>query len=222
MALTGLWSLVSLAPAFANSPDGGSFYAGVGVGYSSVDDRAQTEIAISGIGGTIDSIQLNGFPFDDDAVAWSAFIGYAATPYIGVEAGYWDHGTFERDSALIGPISPQLSIQEWYFGSTFRYPLPFFNRLALTGSVGVSRAQFDVDGSAQVLVITPGPPFFPPAPPTTRTLPFAAPDDETGGYWRAGVSFRITDSIEAGLSYGKRYLDVLQVESAALSVSYAF
>jgi hypothetical protein len=224
IALTSLWGLVSVAPAFAESTDGGHFYAGVGVGYSSADDRAQTDIAIPDIGGTVDSIQINGLPFDDDDVAWSAFVGYAATPYIGVEAGFWDHGTFsfKTPSQLVGGFAVDLAIQEWYVGSTFRYPLPFLNRLALTGSVGVSRAQFDADGSARVLVIPPGPPFFPVNPPTTRTLPFATPDDETGGYWRAGLSFRITDSIESGLNYGRRYLDVLQVETAALTVSYAF
>ena len=138
IALGVLWSVVSVAPAWADSKTSG-FYAGVGVGQASVDGRARTAPLISFLpspaGGLPTSIPINGLPFDDEDTAYTAFVGYVATRYIGVEGGYWNHGKFES-RFLTGLERTTLEIEEWYFGATLSYPL--FSRLSLTGSAGVS------------------------------------------------------------------------------------
>ena len=122
------------------------FYAGVGVGRSSVDGRAQVPARITLSPTLPTDVPVSGLPFDDHDTAWSAFAGYTANDYVGVELGFWNHGTF--DSQLLGQNPASLSIKEWYFGATLSYPL--FNRLSLAGSAGVSRAQFDADGTVTV------------------------------------------------------------------------
>jgi hypothetical protein len=219
-ALIALWGLGALATAGAEAADH-RFYAGVAIGQASVDGPARTgsSIILAPPFQSPGSVPIEGLGFDDKTTSWSAFMGYHATQYVGLEIGYWDHGTF--DSKFTGPDPGTLSIKEEYFGATLRYP--FGRRFALTGSAGISRAQFDVKGSIDLLVI--GPPVFPPVVPLPgpiQNLPLATPDDETGGYWNVGLNWRVTDAIEAGVSYGKRDLQVQQVKSLALSVMYAF
>lgn len=228
-ALASLLAVSTLTPAFA-APAPGHFYFGAGVGRSSVDGLATTSTRADVLNGFPDGLPINGLPFRSHDEAWSVLAGYAATQYIGVEAGFWDHGEFEM-ALNSGPERPRLGIKELYFGATFRYP--FFDRLALTGSAGISRASFDVDGSLAVLVVvTPGFPFTPVTPVrgpggiivpgTIQNVRLTTPDDETGGYWRVGLAVRATDSIEVGLSYGSRNLQVQDVKSTALSVAFAF
>jgi hypothetical protein len=234
--LTALLALAASTPTFADSPDSRHFYAGVKLGQSSVDGRAQTDrtIAPAPLPGPVPSLptelQINGLPFDDEDTSWSAFAGFQATQYVGVELGYWDHGTFEA-TRFIGLDTVSLDVEEIYFGATLRYPLT--DRLSLTGSAGVSRARFDAQGTVNVLIGTfPLPPFFnpvlPPLPgpiiglfPVTP-VPVADPDDETGGYWQAGLSWRFSDSLEAAATFGKRDLQVQEIDTLAVSLSYNF
>jgi hypothetical protein len=226
IALGVLCGLGSVSSAWADG-----FYAGVGVGHASVDGRAHAAPIISFSPSPVlpTSAPINGLPFDDDDTAWTAFVGYDATRYLGVEGGYWNHGTFESRIST-GFDRPTLKIEEWYFGATLRYPI--WSRLSLTGSAGVSRAQFEVDGEIGVVVIPPpgqgGQPIFPPVPGPIigvfplNPIPFQSPEDETGGYWRIGLNWRFTDAIETAVSFGKRDVDVLDVDSLALSVLYTF
>jgi|GEM_PF-2184153 len=231
--LTVLTSLTVLSPAFAQSARSG-FYAGVAVGRSTVDDRSRAASPIAATPGLPQSLSINGLPFDDHHTSWSAFAGFKATRYIGVELGYWDHGTFKNER-LLGPEPASLGIQEVYFGATLMYPLA--SRLTATGSAGISRARFDVDGAATALVVSfpgvPGIPTlpFPVRPPvgvpvlppgTTVTVPLATPDDETGAYWQVGLNWRFTASLEAGVSYGRRDLSVQKVEALSLSLRHTF
>lgn len=233
---TGFLTLCCVVTFTASGASGaeGHFYGGVSIGRSSVDGRAQAASNIFFAPTPPTSISINSLPFDDSDTAWSGFVGYSATQYVGIELGYWDHGTFR--SRLLGPDKISLGIKEWSFGATVRYPLT--SRLALTGGAGVSRAQFDVDGSITVftlgsptipsLPVFPLPPtgIFPPGvifvPGAPQQLALTSPKDETGGYWKVGLNWRFSDAIEAGLSCGKRDLQVERVESLALSLSYAF
>jgi hypothetical protein len=112
-----------------------------------------------------------------------------------------------------------------------RYPLT--NRLSLIGSAGVSRARFDADGEmgmATGMFPPTGPPFVrPPVFPgpiiglfPVTPVAVADPDDETGGYFRAGLSWRFGNALAAGLTLGKQDVKVLEVEALSLSLSYAF
>jgi len=215
LALTVLMSLVAVRAESAES----GFTAGIAVGRSSVDGRAKTPSRIT-VGQFIpDDVPIGSLPFKGANTTWSAFVGYTANPYLGVELGFWDHGRF--DTKLFVEKVGSLGIKEWYLGTTLTYPL--VSKLSLSASIGVSRVQFDADGSINVLVTQPGAPF-PPFPPVAiiANVPFATPDDETGGYWRAGLNWRFSNSLDAGLSYGKHDVQVLQVESLALSLRYAF
>ena len=208
-----VFGLASCAPAFAASTEP-RFYAGVALGRSSVDGPSQTQSTLSGF--PLTGLPLNGFPLHDHDTSWSAFVGYTVTRYVGLELGFWDHGTFKNDRLLSPALAmlPALDIKEWYFGPTLRYPLN--QRLALTGSAGISRAQFDVTGSAYVGVFGPG------NVPSFQQLPFERPADETGGFWRFGLNWRVTNSLETSLSYGTRDLQVQQVKTVGVSVQMAF
>ena len=224
-----LCSLGTLPTADAESADS-RFYGGVSIGNSSVDGRASAPATIRFSPQLPSSLSINALPFDDDDTTWSVFMGYNATQYVGLELGYSDHGTFRNE--LTGPDPASLSIEEFHFGAMLRYPLT--DRLSLTGGAGVSRARFDVDGSVGVLVVN-APPFpslpFPVLPPIVGLFPISGviqyraldtPDDETGGYWKVGVNWRFTDSLEAGFNYGQRDLQVQEVETLTLSLQYAF
>jgi hypothetical protein len=204
----------------AESAESG-FHAGIAVGRSSVDGRAKVPPRITFSPPSVfpTDVVISGLPFKDDNTAWSAFVGYTAHKYLGVELGYWDHGSFDMD--LTGPQSASVSAKELYFGATLHYPL--LSRLSVSASAGISRAKFDADGTLTVLVLIPGNgPFAPPIGIAPATLPIATPEDETGGYWRAGLDWRFSDSFEAGLSYGKRDVQVFQIKSTALSLRYHF
>lgn len=208
------------------------FYAGVAVGQSSVDSRAKAESTITLSPVLPSAISINSIPFDDDDTSWSAFAGYWATPHVGVELGYTDHGTFR--TRFGGSDPAKLGIRELSLGANLRYPVT--DRFAFTAGAGISRAQFDVDGSVLVLIFGPPstfpirpvePPFgiLPPGivlPGGVETRPLATPKDETGGYWKVGLNWRFSNTIEAGLSYGKSEVQVVPVESLRLSLSYAF
>jgi hypothetical protein len=204
----------------AESAESG-FHAGVAVGRSSVDGTAQVppRILFSPPSGFPTDITVSGLPFKDDNTAWSAFVGYTANRYVGVELGYWDHGSFGLD--VTGPQPGSVGAKELYFGGTLHYPL--LSRLSVSASAGISRAKFDADGTMRVLVLIPGNgPLAPPIGIAPATLPLVTPDDETGGYWRAGLDWRFSDSLDAGLSYGKRDVQVFQIKSTALSLRYSF
>jgi hypothetical protein len=212
-------STAILAARAESAPSG--FHAGIAVGRSSFDGTAKVppRILLSPPSNFPTDVAISGLPFKGDNTAWSAFVGYTANQYLGVELGYWDHGSFDLD--LTGTQSASVRAKELYFGATLHYPL--VSRLSVSASAGISRAKFDADGTLTVLVLIPGSgPFGPPIGFGPATLPIASPEDETGGYWRAGLDWRFSDSLEAGLSYGKRDVQVFQIKSTALSLRYNF
>lgn len=229
-----MWILVSIGSAQAAPSDRG-FHAGVALGASSVDGASRAAPTIGLSPAPPATISIDGLPFDDTETSWTAFVGYAANRYVGIEGGYWDHGRFENDR-ILGPVPASLGITEWYFGATLSYPLT--RRLELTGSAGVSRAEFDVKGVATVFLVPPLlPPTLPsfptprPRPPQgpgllpglfSRDIPLATPDSETGDYWRVGLQWAFTDKVGARFSYGKNDLKVQKVEALTLAVIVAF
>jgi hypothetical protein len=196
-----LGSLAFITPAFAQDADYG-FYGGVALGKSSVDARSADSITY--IPPDLSAISTNSPAFASEDLAWSTFVGYGAVNGLGVELGFWDHGDIK--STLMNSSDASISVNEWYLGGTVAYPL--FGPLSLTGGAGLSRAQFDTSGTFRVVT-------------GTASLPIATPDDETGGYWRVGISAHF-DRLEAGLAFVHRDLGAFELSSAAIALSYLF
>lgn len=215
----------------AFSADSGRFYAGVGGGRSSVDGPAQAEsipILPALVLTVPSSVSINGFPLHDHHTAWTAFAGYAATRYVGVEGGFWDHGTFGNDRLTGAGL--RLRIREWYFGATLTYPV--FDRFSLNAGAGLSRGQFEARGNALVLLpssLFPGSGSTPVRGPGLPfdsaglvSVPFSSPKDRTGGYWDVGASARLPGSTVARLSYGRHDVGVAEIKSIGLTLRYEF
>jgi len=73
-------------------------YVGASYGITDVDSTADTSVDVP-FGQLPDSIPLNGLPFDDDAGAWSAFLGYEVFDFMAVELGYSDLGCYGGEIA---------------------------------------------------------------------------------------------------------------------------
>ncbi len=212
LILLAAFILVSTSAAAADR----GFYFGGSIGLSSVDGTADTDSTVSIGGGLPSEIPINGLPFDDDDTAWSAFVGYQAFQYVGFELAYWDLGRFDSP-ILLSPTGDPLSlaVDEWSVSARFRYP--FGKKFFANFFAGISRASFDVDGEAFVLIM-PGAGFTPFIPPT---IPFASPSDETGFVWGFGVTWQFLEKFGLGLDYRQHNVQVHDVETLNVSLLYS-
>lgn len=193
-------------------------YGGIALGQPAIDTGARPVPTAGSFFGPPGTLSVDTMSIDDHDTAYAAFAGIQFMRYFGVEAGYWNHGTFASNTTSTD--TGTLDIKEFYIGGTFRYP--FANRFALIGAVGISRAEFTAHGWGTARV-PPGSPTILPVPiPDTLDVVYEQPDDETGGYWNAGVSLQLTGTLEASLSYGVRDLNVAKVKLPAISLLYAF
>jgi len=160
-------------------------YVGASYGITDVDSTADTSVDVP-FGQLPDSIPLNGLPFDDDAGAWSAFLGYEVFDFMAVELGYSDLGRIDAGASTFAFVSPPaVDMESMHLSARFRWPLT--GRFAATWHAGVTRTDFDVSGTTPVVVIirpTPpegpflggiiGDPLFPTRP-TSRRARFPVP-----------------------------------------------
>ena len=222
-----------LLPNGAAAADRG-FYFGGSVGWSSVDGIADTDPTVSVGPGLPSEIPINGLPFDDDDTAWSAFVGYQAFQYVGFELAYGDLGRFDSRILLLpSGDPPSLAVDEWSVSARFRYP--FGKKFFANFFAGISRASFDVDGEATVLIVVD--PLFPGRPasappglslspmsdfiPFNPTIPFASPSDETGFVWGFGVTWQFLEKFGLGLDYRQHNVQVQDVETLNVSLLYS-
>jgi len=107
-------SAALLGTAFAAQSADRGFYAGVGAGQSSVDERG----------------------YDDEDTAFSAFGGYQFNRYFGLEAGYADFGKLEPRA-----VGERVDANSAYF--TAIGTLPFTDRFSGYARAGVQRWDLD-------------------------------------------------------------------------------
>ena len=194
-------------------------YGGIALGRANIDTGMRPVPVTGSIFGPPDTLTVDDMSIDDHDTAYAAFFGVQITRYFGAEVGYWNHGTFQ--SRTTSTDTGELEVKEIYLGASFRYP--FANRFALTGGLGLSRAEFTVHGAGAARVTPVSLPIVLPVPiPETLDVPYVAPNDETGTYWNAGVNVRLTQTLEASFSYGIRDLKVERVKLPSISLLYAF
>lgn len=228
--------LLLAQPAIADT-----FYFGGNIGVSMIDDTVDAApTSVSGPGVFPDQISLNGQPFDSNETAWGAFVGWNAYDWLAIELGYTDLGNagqdlpfgfFEQTPLTISqvvPISfipaafiiaapapsassaPALSIEEWSIAAKFSKTL--ISSLSANWSVGITRAHFDVEGQLTVSeLVTLVPLEF-----RQTSLPYAAPDSETGFNLGFGFAWGFNDRFSADIGYQKHDTRVIDVETVAL------
>ena len=197
-----------------------TLYGGIALGKATVDSGVRPVPETASFFSPPDTLTVDQARFNAHDTAWGAFAGAQITDQIGLEVGYWNHGTFA--SSTTNTDTGRLSMEELFIGATLRYP--FATRFALTGSIGISRAHFAVTGSNTVRIPDPAPPpvQLPFEIPDDLQVPLTTPNDETGTYWNVGVNMQLPGNLLAGLSYGTRDLRVERVKLGALSLLYTF
>ncbi len=134
-------AMLSSSAAFAENS--GVWYAGLGVGQSSLD-----------ISGSDVDAEYYGIPtssVDDNDTAWKIFGGQRLMENFGVEVTYMDYGTLAADSNLppalgAGTIYTDLDTTAWMIDAVGI--LPVRESLELFGKLGVASWNTDTDVSA--------------------------------------------------------------------------
>ncbi len=132
-------AVLSSSAAFAEYA--GAWYAGLGVGQSSIDiDGSEVDAAYSG-GATTTTV-------DDNDTAWKIFGGWRLKEDFGVEVAYMDYGTLAADSSL--PTFPgsatfytNMDTTAWMIDAVGI--LPVREGLELFGKLGVASWDTDTD-----------------------------------------------------------------------------
>ena len=235
------WSLLLIALWISESAICGEFYVGTSVGMSSIDDSADASrnnaIFLNQLP---DDLSVGGRVFDSDETAWGATAGWKAFDWLAIEISYTDLGTASEDlTALFGlvtatpilapprPFLPPdggfainaappplaaLDIEEWSVAAKFRKQL--ISRLAATWTLGVTRSEFDAQGSVTVPeVLSVNPPVV-----NLVSIPFASPDNETGFTWGLGFEWQFSERFAIDLGFRRHDTQVLEVDSIALRV----
>jgi opacity protein-like surface antigen len=194
----GLW--VSAAASVADS----GFYAGAAYGLAEVDGTA------SGGGGAaigfldeIESLPIDGLPFDDDDGAFGAHLGYDINRYVGIELGYTDLGQFVSGRLASASEPPQIDIESFSLLARLHYPLT--DTISATWHLGFTESSFDVEGTVRFGGLFPNP--------QVREVPFTPVDDETGYRWGFGADWRFTPHVSVGLEFSRYDVKVLELDA---------
>ncbi len=207
------------------------FYVSGGLGYASIDgagsiDRQSAQLRPTSVSFSSESLPINDTDFD-----WFALAGYRFNQYVGIEAGYFDLGSYRAESNIQvrPPDLAELDIEQLYIGARFRVPV--YEKLSATWSIGVSRAMFSARGALPVDGVSligpsieplPLPPATPPEPPprviAIQPIPFSDPGDETGFVFGFGLEYALTRKMSLGLDYRRHDVQVHKVETFDLSV----
>jgi len=131
---------LAIGSAYAAEP---GFYLGASGGQSFIDDEYTDNIE-----------------FDDDETGWKAYLGYQFLPWLGVEAGYADFGTFSGDNVRVGGrnlnTDAELDLSAWQgflVGSLPIGPVDLFAKVGaadLQGEVDNARFGTEQDNDTQL------------------------------------------------------------------------
>lgn len=194
-----------------------SFYVGGSLGASRFDGTADTDRRESG--GTIPSeISLDGLPFESTETAWAVYGGRQVKAWLAIELGFADLGNSGREflvsssgDSVIFRNAAALNIQEWYLGTRFSTPLS--QRISADWLVGVTRAQFDAEGSLPLLIgLSPDVQI--------EEIPHASPDEETGLVWGFGFNWKLHERVVLGIDYRQHNTQVLDVDTLSLGATF--
>jgi hypothetical protein len=201
-----------------------TLYVGGSLGASRFDGTADADQP-DFVGQIPDRLSINGLPFESTETAWSIYGGWQIKRWIALELGFTDLGNSgeEMITAIFGgdPFgggpgvallsSRSLSIEEWYLGTRFSAPLS--RNVSADWVVGLTRAQFDVQGGIPILIaLSPVPQI--------ESIPFTSPDDETGLTWGFGFNWKFHERARIGIEYRQHNTRVLDVDTLSLGATF--
>jgi len=136
----------------------------------------------------------------DKETAWSVRLGYMFTPYVGVEAAYYDLGKYKFEDQLFGStVRGSSDAQAW--GGAVLGVLPINAMFQAYGRLGYAHnkvdAKLDVDDSR-----------------------FKARDTENGAYWGLGARYMFNQQLGAYAEYTKH--EKVDVQSWMVGVHFGF
>lgn len=217
---------LGLAMAFssANAVDAG-WYVGLQAGQSTADiDQEELDFLVEDIFFAAGATVLSGSSsLEDTDTTWSVFGGYRFNPYLAVEAGYTELGTYEyRAEGLINPPGPissapasvGIDFSAAGFNTAVIGSLPLSEAFDLHARLGIFFSDTDIDVSASS---------------TGVSESDRASGSDTDIYYGAGVNWHFADHWTLGLDY-LLYKDVgseddtgeTDVDSFILQASYRF
>ena len=177
MKTRALWLAVAAASAALSTlPAAAQWYVGAGIGQGDADGAKDKE------------------------TAWSVRAGYMFTPYIGVEAAYYDLGKYRFEDQLFG-TTIRGSSEAQAFGGALVGVLPINQMFQAYGRVGYARnkvdSKLDVDDDR-----------------------FKSRDKDNGAYWGAGARYMFTPNMGAFAEYTKH--EKIDVQTWMLGIHLAF
>jgi len=121
--------------------------------------------------------------------AWGLSLGYRASPYWGLEAGYEDFGRFNYSDATTAPaadtIDGKYRAHAWSFAGLGYVPIGA--NWSLYGKAGLTRTRAELDAASQ----------------TGATAPSGAAASRTGLLFGAGVNYDFSRSLFAKVGWDR-------------------
>jgi hypothetical protein len=196
-----------------------TLYVGGSLGVSRFDGTADADQP-DFVGQIPDELAIDGLPFESTETAWSVYGGWQIKRWIALELGFTDLGNsgdemiitiFGGTPGVALVSSRSLGIEEWHLATRFSVPLS--RSISADWVVGLTRAQFDVEGGVPILIGL---------NPVTQidSIPFTSPGDETGLTWGFGFKWKLHERARIGIEYRQHNTRVLDVDTLSLGVTF--
>lgn len=172
------------------------------------------------VGPVPEVISIDGSPFESTESTWSVHGGWQIKRWLALEAGFSDLGNSGVEqivgiTSIPGVLQTRrrsIAIEEWQVAARFSVALS--QRFSADWVVGLTRAQFDVDGSIPLRL---GPaPFF-----EIEEVPFESPDDETGLVWGFGFGWKLHERVRLGIEYRQHNTRVLDIDTLSIQAAFS-
>jgi hypothetical protein len=172
-----LWlAAVAASSALSALPAAAQWYLGAGIGQGDADGAKDKE------------------------TAWTARLGYMFTPYVGVEAAYYDLGKYKFEDQVFGTtVRGSTEAQAW--GGALVGVLPINPMFQAYGRLGYAHNKMD-------------------AKLDVADERFKERDTENGAYWGIGARYMFNRQVGAFAEYTKH--EKIDVQSWMLGIHFAF
>ncbi|MBD3648347.1 MAG: outer membrane beta-barrel protein [Pseudomonadales bacterium] len=181
--------------------------------------------------------------FDDSDLAWGAALGWQINNHISVHFGHMGLGKFSASGPPVNAPVVGLDIDALSLSAKLRFPLS--GQLDATWWLGMSSAEFDVDGTLQIpMLIATVPSFeqydpsffnpFPSSDPLTDSTrvsdfpiasaaqyEFVDPDDEVGLLWGFGIDWHLGEKFSVTARYIRHDVKLLDIDTFNVGVMYS-